>query len=198
MYSDDKKNTFERFSREMDGLGGKAFPALKEQVAETVAQIIAEEQAGSVIGCASAYLKSLELEKTLGSVSQIPVSWLPSARPEKFDEAAYRRQLASADLAITSADYLIAQTGTAVFLSQNHPSRLITLLPPSVIVIAALDSLYPDLTAFHAMLQKTGLDRDSSIIYFSGPSRTADIEKNLVLGVHGPKRLSVIVARGEE
>lgn len=193
MFSDDKKNLFERLSRELDELKGQAFLVPKEKVAETVAQLMAGEMADSVVGYHSAYLESLELEKTLEMVSKVAVSWLPSDRPKDFDEAAYRRQLAATDLAVTSADYLIAQTGTAVFLSQNHPSRIITLLPPSVIIIAALDSLYSDLNSFHTMLQTSGLDRDSSIIYFSGPSRTADIEKILVLGVHGPKRLSVIV-----
>ncbi len=127
--------------------------------------------------------------------NQYKVEWIPAVKPAGFDVKKYRNQLAAADYAITTCDFLIAQTGTIVFTGENHPSKALTLVPPSVIVISWLSSLVATLADFHRQIKTTGLDKRSSLIYFTGPSRTADIEKKLVLGVHGPRELTVFVIK---
>ncbi len=62
--------------------------------------------------------------------------------------------------------------------------------PPVHLVIAGRDQLVPDLAVAMSMLRERYDDRwPSALSVITGPSRTADIEKNLVMGAHGPKRL---------
>ena len=196
--SEDTIRLVELFRLSLAELSGKMHLVTKEKLPATVAEIIRNQQAKTVMGYNSAYLKSLQLKKSLENLTAPPLYWIPTFRPENFDEQLYRSQLASADLAITSADYLIAETATLIFRGKHNPSRLITLLPPALIVIVSIASLLPDLETFHSLLNATGSERDESLIYFSGPSRTADIEKILVLGVHGPKTLTVLVVENSE
>jgi len=60
------------------------------------------------------------------------------------------------------------------------------------VVLARRDQLVPDLTAAFTLLSDTyGIDYPSLVSFITGPSRTGDIERILVLGAHGPKRLSI-------
>ncbi len=67
------------------------------------------------------------------------------------------------------------------------------MLPPHHIVIARREQLVPDLSAAFALLkEKYGTHFPSMISFITGPSRTGDIERILVLGAHGPKKLTVL------
>ena len=104
--------------------------------------------------------------------------------------------LASADIGITGADFAIADTGTLVLLSGPEQPRLTSLLPPVHIAILEKESIVPNIHALFARLGKSYENYDklcSCISFITGPSRTADIELNLTLGVHGPGRAIVII-----
>ena len=104
--------------------------------------------------------------------------------------------LASADIGITGADFAIADTGTLVLLSGPEQPRLTSLLPPVHIAILEKETIVPDIHALFARLGKSYENYDklcSCISFITGPSRTADIELNLTLGVHGPGRAIVII-----
>ena len=99
------------------------------------------------------------------------------------------RQLAQADLSITGADFLIAESGT-VLIASAGASRQISLLPTAHLVLATPDRIYPDLTA---VFQQLGTAPEegrlpAALTMITGPSRTADIEKVLIKGAHGPVR----------
>lgn len=97
------------------------------------------------------------------------------------------------DLGITLAESLVTESGTIV-VSAALSGRALSVLPPIHLVIATADQLVPDLDTAIARLRKRYPDRlPSSFSFISGPSRTADIEKILVLGAHGPKRLAVLL-----
>lgn len=101
----------------------------------------------------------------------------------------FKKQLAACSVAITLADYLLCDTGTAVLLEPNQKSRLLTLLPEWLILIVEEKNALADLPTLYQKVE----GNTSQPFFVTGPSRTADIEKQLVLGVHGPKRLTVII-----
>lgn len=178
-------------------LGGEARAVESGKLGEEIARCLSEEKAERIVGYLSPYLASLKIKQIFGEVHRGAAEWLPAVKPANFDMPAHRRRLAETDLAVTSADYLLAGTATVVFSLKHHPSGLLTLLPPSVLILVPSERLLPDFPALQAIFEKTGEDRETNLVFFSGPSRTADIEKTLVLGVHGPKRLTVLVVDAE-
>ena len=98
-------------------------------------------------------------------------------------------EIANADIGITEADFAIADTGTLVLLSDSNKPRLVSALPPVHIAILDRTNIVPDI---HSLFLRI-TDSCSCISFITGPSRTADIELNLTLGVHGPGKVSVIM-----
>jgi len=93
----------------------------------------------------------------------------------------------SADACITSCEMLIARTGSIMLSSRQHMGRVTPVYYPVHIVFAYANQIVPDIEdGFNALKKKYGSDLPSMISLATGPSRTADIEKTLVVGVHGP------------
>ncbi len=103
-------------------------------------------------------------------------------------------ELAHCDAGISECDALIAQTGSVLVTSHSAGGRALSCLPPHHVVIARRDQLVPDLpAAFELLQQKYGGNYPSMISFITGPSRTGDIERILVLGAHGPKKLTIFM-----
>jgi len=99
------------------------------------------------------------------------------------------------DIGITTAQAAIAETGTLVLDSSRERNRLISLVPPVHIAIVEAANLHSTLGETLAALQSD--DEISPVVTFiTGPSRTADIELTLAIGVHGPQELYVIIYDG--
>ena len=97
--------------------------------------------------------------------------------------------LANCDASITTCEYLIARTGTIV-MSTAQTGRSVSVYAPVHICIAYTDQLVYDIKEVLQLLkEKYDGNIPSSITFATGPSRTADIEKTLVVGVHGPKEV---------
>ena len=97
-----------------------------------------------------------------------------------------------ADLGVTACDCLIAQMGAIVVSPKSAGGRALSVLPPVHLVIARRDQLLPDLaTAITFIRRRYDGQWPSTLSIITGPSRTGDIEKVLVLGAHGPKRLAL-------
>lgn len=92
---------------------------------------------------------------------------------------------------ITGCEYLVARTGTIVMSAGEQSGRTTSVYAPIHICIAYTNQLVFDIKdALQALKEKyTGNNLPSLIAFASGPSRTADIEKTLVTGVHGPKEV---------
>lgn len=102
--------------------------------------------------------------------------------------------LESCDVGITGCDALIAQTASVLVTSQSAGGRAISVLPPHHVVVATAEQMVTTMADGFAILrQKHGVNWPSFISFITGPSRTADIERVLVLGAHGPKKLTVIL-----
>lgn len=95
---------------------------------------------------------------------------------------------------ITLCESLIARLGTVVVSSAVSDGRRLSFTPESHIVIAYASQVVPDIKqALKAISLRYGNKLPSFITMITGPSRTADIEKTLVMGVHGPKELYVFL-----
>jgi L-lactate dehydrogenase complex protein LldG len=101
--------------------------------------------------------------------------------------------LEKCDAGITECDALVAQTGSVLVTSRSAGGRALSVLPPHHVVIARREQLLADLPAAFGLLKKKyASDYPSFISFITGPSRTGDIERILVLGAHGPKKLTVL------
>lgn len=105
-------------------------------------------------------------------------------------------ELFSYDVGVTMAQAAIAETGTLVLESEKERHRLVSLLPPVHVAVVRSENIC--LTIGDALKQLRGDDKclSRAITFITGPSRTADIELTLTVGVHGPKELYVIVIEG--
>lgn len=114
---------------------------------------------------------------------------IASAVPDRVTGNAAVRE---AELGVTGCDYLVAQTGSIIVSTRSAGGRALSVLPPVHLVIAARTQLVPDLAAALRLLRQRYQGHwPSALSVMTGPSRTADIEKILVMGAHGPKRLVV-------
>ena len=119
------------------------------------------------------------------SGSQRQVRWSNEGGPHEQSQAT-----------VTLADALIAQTGS-IFVSASGGGRGASVVAPTHIVYTFTKQLVPDLvTALRNATADGRLDKNSYACVISGSSRTADIEKILVQGAHGPMRLVVILEEG--
>jgi len=104
----------------------------------------------------------------------------------------------SVQATITTAEALVAQTGS-VLVSASCGGRGASVVAPVHIVVASADQLVPDLdAAFALMRERNTAFQNSYVCLITGSSRTADIEKILVMGAHGPIRLIVVLAMSHD
>ncbi len=97
---------------------------------------------------------------------------------------------------LTACEFLIARTGSVMVSSASEYGRQLNVFPPIHLVLARAAQIvdYPE-DALNAIQSKYGENLPSSITTITGPSRTADIEKTLVLGAHGPKEFVVFLIK---
>lgn len=94
------------------------------------------------------------------------------------------------DASVTSCEYLVARTGSIVLSAGQQQGRTVSVYAPVHICIAYTDQLVYDIKdALESLKEKYHGNIPSMITFATGPSRTADIEKTLVVGVHGPKEV---------
>lgn len=142
-------------------------------------------------------LKSLTSQ---GTVPNRAISWgvershLPSEPPSNWEIAIleeYNEPLLpivnKARVGIGKSAHLIAESGSLVLFWDSYGEKLIRTLPDIFLCLAYDAQLFKDLEEFLTLSPPTG-----SFTVLSGPSRTADIEKQLVIGAHGPGRVILL------
>ena len=93
---------------------------------------------------------------------------------------------------VTGCDCLVAQTGSIFVSTRSANGRAASVLPDMHLVVARREQIVADLPAAFALMRaRYGSRWPSAISLITGPSRTGDIEKTLVMGAHGPKRLGL-------
>ncbi|HLH57139.1 MAG TPA: LUD domain-containing protein [Verrucomicrobiae bacterium] len=156
--------------------------ALLESKDELLARIqsLREEERWTKVGSHSGQLTDLVCRELK----------LPICRTDQPYQAA---DLETCNVGITECDALIAQTGSVLVTSRSAGGRALSILPPHHVVLARRDQLLRDLPEGFELLKRSYPPSYPSFISFiTGPSRTGDIERILVLGAHGPKKLTIL------
>ncbi|HZO81524.1 MAG TPA: LUD domain-containing protein [Candidatus Binataceae bacterium] len=182
---------FSAFARELEALGGRFLGTLTP--AETAARIA--EVAGSLKTKTAAVGEGVVNDPApiAAALERAGIEVMRTAAVNDDQaRAALRARFAQCDLAVVEAHYAIASTGTLVMVATPARPSSLTLLPPANVIIVDAARMKPDLAAALAAL---GADAIAShrVALVTGPSRTADIEKRIVRGVHGPRELFVAV-----
>ena len=116
-----------------------------------------------------------------------------------FKKCRIGRNLDKADAGITLCEALVARTGSVLLSSKQAAGRGLSIFPPVHIVVAYVSQLVPDIQEALDLVRKKYEGKLPTMISLaSGPSRTADIEKTLVLGAHGPKQVYVFLIDNAE
>jgi iron-sulfur cluster protein len=116
----------------------------------------------------------------------------------KFARKTLRKEFIEADAGLTGANILVAESGSIVIVSNEGNARLVSTLPSVHIVLATPEKLVENMQEAEKILHilpksSTGQQITSYISIISGPSKTADIQKELVEGVHGPENVYVVL-----
>ena len=115
------------------------------------------------------------------------------------DAEELRSYAAEVDVGVVYADLGLCETGTVLLWNGEGRGRLVSLLPPRIVLVLAEDTLVPRLTHAAAYIHERvpgGLP--ACLNFITGPSRTGDIEMDLAFGVHGPGSVHVILLRREK
>lgn len=127
-----------------------------------------------------------------GSLTQETLNGFPI--PVFYTSSSYAAvELEKCDAGITECEGLVAQTGSVLITNRSSGGRALSVLPPHHVVLVSREQMVRDLATAYALLKsRYGSDYPSLICFITGPSRTGDIERILVLGAHGPKRLTIL------
>lgn len=180
----------ERFIRELTALSGHAarVPTL-DTARAYVLEVARDRGARSLVRWSDPLLDELAADDLLRAVGvEVTVS------TEILDDVE-RAAIAAADIGLSGAVGAIARTGSVVLTSGPGRPRIVTLLPPTYIALvptATLVADVPDALARFAPDAARGT-LPASLTFHTGPSRSADIEQSLAIGVHGPGDVHVLL-----
>lgn len=109
------------------------------------------------------------------------------------DDAAWAARLPHAHLGITGACLAVAEQGVFALAAGHAAPRATSLLPPAHLCVVFCDTIVASFA--DAIDALAGTDLPSALTWVGGPSRTGDLEMVQTLGVHGPKRVDVVLVR---
>lgn len=155
-----------------------------EKFTELLGKFVYCADEGELAQQLAALIKAHQWEKIYSQES----GWLDDMSEYQFDPVT-TDDLAGCDASITLCEHLVARTGTIVLSSQQLSGRAASVYAPVHICIAYTHQLVFDISDSLTQFKKELETLPSMISFATGPSRTADIEKTLVVGVHGPKEV---------
>jgi L-lactate dehydrogenase complex protein LldG len=166
------------FFAEVEKLGGMTKRLEnKADLAAALRELVAAESIKKATVWQTAELKEWNVEGLLEAIGVEIVSPYAS-----------NREVAECDLGVTGADFALPETGTLGLRSSIEQPRTVSLLPRVHLALLRTTCLRADL---HQVFEEAG--RDGYLVFITGPSRTADIELTVTIGVHGPKTLCVVL-----
>jgi len=165
------------FKNELEAISGQCILCDNEQDLYNKLSVFVEQRKVQYIFCRDSYIASqLEQNKILHSTAESDFNGM--------------------QVGITGCEFLVARTGSVLVSSDSQSGRQMNVFPPVHIVLAHTSQLVNFLEdALVAIHEKYENALPSTISTITGPSRTADIEKTLVLGAHGPKEFIVFLSK---
>jgi L-lactate dehydrogenase complex protein LldG len=163
------------FLNEIKKLSGVGQKVSTPEIDSALKTLVEEQNIKKATAWETPYLRQLGVAEILNYLGVELVS--PNAS---------KHEMALCDLGITEADYLLPETGTLVLHSSAEKPRAVSLLPRIHLAIVRLEILRADMHQVFAEAKD-----HHYLVFITGPSRTADIELTVTLGVHGPKNLYV-------
>ena len=163
--------------KKLSGVGRKLSTA---EIEPALKNLVSELNIRKATMWDTAFLKQLDIPDRLQAIGVELVS--PNAD---------KNEMAKCDLGITEADFILPETGTIGLLSSTEKPRAVSLLPRVHLAVVTPAALRADMHQVFAEAKSSNY-----LVLITGPSRTADIELNVTLGVHGPKDLYVWMIKG--
>ena len=138
-----------------------------------------------------------------GLAQQLRESGFSLLVPNDLNDTEERAHAARLSVGLTGIDAAFAGTGSMVFVPDVGKSRAASLLPLHHISLVPFSKIFPTMESWLAELRNNGdtegLFRDhAQLVFITGPSKSADIELNLTLGVHGPRDVHAILIDDSE
>lgn len=167
-------NLLETFAQEFEKIGGKIIVGDSKALLIKKLELVCRRNNISSVFCLDSELKNILKETSI----------------KVCDKA---NDFERMKLAVTQCEFLVARTGSIVVSSNNQSGRRLNVFPPIHVVFAKASTLvsFPDEAL--EQIKNQFITLPSFISFITGASRTADIEKTLVMGAHGPKELFVFI-----
>ncbi|NOX38553.1 MAG: hypothetical protein GXO78_13560 [Calditrichaeota bacterium] len=182
--------TIELFKKRFTESGGRLFMPTRQDVPTILKTIQNHERARRIL-----------IEEPVLRIFPLNTTPFPGASTEILSfgdrkhstRSAHLERLRDIDMAISTVDGLVAETGSILMVHRNHPGQWHVLLPPAVVFLASPHQLIGDLEALFARLSRELESLEDGYHLITGPSKTADIEKQLVIGMHGPRSVYLLL-----
>ena len=173
----------ERFTKELSEVHGEVIRcATMQDARRQLAELAAQAQWTSIGAMDRPTVRDAVADLPPGAVGWAAADWQPQG-------------MAKLSASVIEPDVLLADTGSCMIACATPQDRLLCYLPPACVIVGRVDQLVEHMPAAWATIAPRVADpaQRGEFVFVTGPSRTADIEKILILGVHGPKRLVVIL-----
>ncbi len=181
----------ERFRKRFTDTGGKLYTPSWQEVPVTLRHIQKRERATRIL-IENQVMQTFSINLNTTFPGMYPIIW----SREKFARLSrweYRKQLQTIHMSFSTVDALVAETGSVLFIHRNHPGQGYILLPPVVVFLAFHHQLVNNLDTLFEQLAGKPEALTEGYHLITGPSKTADIEKQLVIGMHGPESVYLLL-----
>ncbi len=185
----DSDNRIEQFKINQEAVNSEVLITTKEKWIGDLAGIIEKYQIRTLL-----YGPGAEPGSILKQAVDSGKVKLPALIPYELSIEAFKQRLFELDAAITTSFGGISETGALILCPDEHEPRLMSLVPPIHIALVKVETIF---SSFTEAVMKAGWSTriPTNVVLISGPSKTADIELILAHGVHGPKKLIILVIR---
>ena len=182
----------EQFAGELEALTGKFHIVPRADLTNFIVQVLRERETGELFAWRAEQLSAPEVVIGLRTAG---VTVREADLPRDESRSAGVAELARLTVGLTGAEAAFADTGTLALLSGPGRPRLASMSVRTHIALITPEQLYPSMGAWLASRKdlRDELRSRAALTFITGPSRTADIEMTLTVGVHGPAEVLVVL-----